>query len=777
MFLPVFCNAQSVISSNIQDSQLRAGEQVEILLSIDTPEDVFFFSTEIVFDTEMLTFLSASHAGLFSDGLSIFNQLSSGRIGASVVRTTPLSEPLSGNMMRLLFEVNRYSSSGETVILFENPELVNSADEPIEHSIIPDISVTVEEVIAHLRLSTPSAVEVTEGESFIATAELFASGITESDGNESRLDVWVGLNSENTDPSGWDESAWRNMSYAGSEESFYRYEGEVAFETPVGSYFMAVRAELDQNGEMFYGGLGDFWDVLSSPSAELTVFDQPPFRYILAEWDFNDESLEVSQSLPQNDGALISITGSGVPGFAAGASGRAASASGWSDFDPLNPKYWQVTVSTAGLENIQLSSSHSGTSSSPRDFRIQVSLDESTWTDVPGGELTVTSSFNDAVVENLPLPAFTDNVDQVHIRWLQVSDIRVDGDTVVTTGSNRIDDIRITGNNQNIQRTEVWAGDTNNDQVVNEVDVLPLSAYWNSRGPLPVYPTRSWSARDAEAWIPLEATFADANGDGAVNQNDLLPIGLNFGQSRIGAVQKLSEIALATHSVEKLRAGEERSFYIHAEDPVLLSGVSFRVNLTGISDSEWEIVYAKGAEWSSEWSRKGKMMDFSVKTDGGISSSMAYRGVIISDHEVNYLAEVRIRAVRDWQNGAEAELIRVTALHGREMTPLENVVINDGNSVVNPVTEVPDQTLLLQNFPNPFNPSTSIQYTLSVPSQVRVDIFNAAGRRVATLVEQQSQPAGEYVVPFDASRLSSGVYFYRLQTQRYTKTRSMVLIK
>ncbi|MDX1590711.1 MAG: T9SS type A sorting domain-containing protein [Balneolaceae bacterium] len=777
ILLPVICQAQALISANITDSQLRPGEQLEILLSLDNPEDIYFFSTEIVYDTGRLTFLSASHTDLFSDGLSIYDELSPGRIGASVVRTTPLSVPLSGNMMQLLFEINRYSESGETGILFEQTELVNSADEVIEHSPIPEALIAIEEVISHLRLTTPGVVEVTEGESFLATAELFASGVTSVSGNEGRLNVWIGLSSENSDPSTWDESVWRSMTFTGPEELFYRYEGEIALLTPVGSYFVAVRAELDLNGEFFYGGVGDFWDAVGSPSAELTVFDQPPFRYVLAEWNFDDESLGVSHSLPQNDGAVISVTGAGVPGFAAGASGRAASVNGWSGFDPLNPKYWQVSVSTSGLENIQLSAKHAGTSSSPRDFQIQVSLDESTWTDVPGGTLLLTTSFNDAVIENLPLPVFTENAEQVHIRWLQTSDIRVDGDTVVTTGSNRIDDIRITGSNLNVVRTEVWAGDTNNDNIVDEVDLLPLSAYWNSRGPLPVYPTRSWSARDAEAWIPEEATYADANGDGVVNQNDLLPIGLNFGQTRSAAREGAEESLLGSLSLGNLNAGEEIVFYINSDEPVKISGVSYRVNLIGIDESEWEIVHTKGAEWSDDWSSSGKIMEFSMKNDGGVSYSMAYRGVKLSDFETHNLAEVRIRALRDWQTEAVAELVRVTVLNGREMTPLITAFISDGNTDVTPVTELPDQTLLLQNFPNPFNPSTSIRYTLSTTSPVRVDIFNAAGRRVATLVEQQAQPAGEYVVPFDGSRLSSGVYFYRLQTQSFTQTRSMVLIK
>ncbi|PWN07135.1 T9SS type A sorting domain-containing protein [Rhodohalobacter mucosus] len=778
ILMPAFCYAQAAVSANVSEPLYRPGEQVEVLVSLDSPEDAYFFSAEIVYDPDVLTFISASHTGIFSDGLSISNELSAGRIGASAVRTSPLAAAAPGEMMSILFEVNRYSASGETLIRFENSELVNSLDQLIDHNAIADASVDVEEVISHVRLTTPAAIEVTEGDSFIATAELFASGITSSDGNEGRLTVWIGLNSEDTDPAGWDESVWRIMEYTGSAESFYQYEAEAALLTPVGTYYVAARAELDTNSEFFYGGIGDFWNAATNPSASLTLFDQPPFRYTIAAWNFDDERLTVTESIPQNDGSAISVTGAGSPGFAAGADGRAASASGWSGYDPENPKYWLIRVSTEGLDDIQLSSKHAGTSSSPRDFQIQVSTDGTLWSDVPGGSLTMTTSFNDAAVENLPLPDFADNAPDLYVRWLQTSDFRVDGDSIVTTGSNRIDDIRISGTNPGAARTEVWAGDTNNDQTVDEQDVLPLSAYWNSRGPLPVYPTRAWTGRDAEAWIPIEATYADANGDGVVNQNDLLPIGLHFGESRIGGNQSLQGTPMASLEVGELNAGEEKSFFIFSDEPIPVSGVSVRLRLGNAAEEDWDVVQAEGAEWSRQWRESGKLMEFTLKNDGGISSSVAYRGVMSSDEPVSLLAEIRIRALSDLHQGARAELIRVTALNGREMTPLEHVTISetrDGGSV-GPVTEIPEKTLLMQNFPNPFNPATNIRYTLAVPSQVRIDIYNAAGRRVASLVEE-SQSAGEYVVPFNASSLSSGVYFYRLQTQNFTKTRSMVLIK
>ena len=89
---------------------------------------------------------------------------------------------------------------------------------------------------------------------------------------------------------------------------------------------------------------------------------------------------------------------------------------------------------------------------------------------------------------------------------------------------------------------------------------------------------------------------------------------------------------------------------------------------------------------------------------------------------------------------------------------------------------IPETFQLSQNFPNPFNPSTSIRFSLPEASFVNLTVYTLTGKAVATLVDG-TQPAGSYSVSFDASNLSSGIYLYRLQTDRNTLTRKMTLLK
>jgi hypothetical protein len=93
---------------------------------------------------------------------------------------------------------------------------------------------------------------------------------------------------------------------------------------------------------------------------------------------------------------------------------------------------------------------------------------------------------------------------------------------------------------------------------------------------------------------------------------------------------------------------------------------------------------------------------------------------------------------------------------------------------------VPNNFVLMQNYPNPFNPATTISYELSERGSVSLRVFDAVGRDVATLVNNE-QAAGRYDVHFDARNLASGVYFYRLEihqsTSLFTDTKKFVLLK
>ncbi len=104
------------------------------------------------------------------------------------------------------------------------------------------------------------------------------------------------------------------------------------------------------------------------------------------------------------------------------------------------------------------------------------------------------------------------------------------------------------------------------------------------------------------------------------------------------------------------------------------------------------------------------------------------------------------------------------------------VYIPDTTDSVDGSAQIPQKYLLEDNFPNPFNPSTEIRYQLSTASQVTLKVYDVLGREVATLAEGK-ESAGYYKVKFDGSRLSSGLYFYRLTANNFSSAKKMMLVK
>ncbi len=101
-----------------------------------------------------------------------------------------------------------------------------------------------------------------------------------------------------------------------------------------------------------------------------------------------------------------------------------------------------------------------------------------------------------------------------------------------------------------------------------------------------------------------------------------------------------------------------------------------------------------------------------------------------------------------------------------------NGIIGVNNQIIN----TPLSFKLYQNYPNPFNPTTNIKYQIVKSSHVKLGIFDILGRKVSVLVNQR-QNAGNYTVSFNGENLPSGIYFFRLETENYTETRKMVLMK
>jgi uncharacterized lipoprotein YddW (UPF0748 family) len=135
---------------------------------------------------------------------------------------------------------------------------------------------------------------------------------------------------------------------------------------------------------------------------------------------------------------------------------------------------------------------------------------------------------------------------------------------------------------------------------------------------------------------------------------------------------------------------------------------------------------------------------------------------------------VRLRTV-DIEDGSPVFVDAVMLILDRSKSP--DVLISVPTSIDHqPEEDLPTATELLPAFPNPFNPTTTIQYRLDGAGHVRLSVYDVLGRRVALLADQ-GMPEGLHQVTFDGTGLSSGVYLYRLQAGQQILTQKMMLIK
>lgn len=104
--------------------------------------------------------------------------------------------------------------------------------------------------------------------------------------------------------------------------------------------------------------------------------------------------------------------------------------------------------------------------------------------------------------------------------------------------------------------------------------------------------------------------------------------------------------------------------------------------------------------------------------------------------------------------------------------------LDSKNGVIPAVEDylIPKNFELSQNYPNPFNPSTTIEYSIPKDANVTLKIFDVLGKEVSTL-ENSQKSAGTYIINWNASNFSSGIYFYRITAGEFTETKKMFLVK
>jgi len=165
----------------------------------------------------------------------------------------------------------------------------------------------------------------------------------------------------------------------------------------------------------------------------------------------------------------------------------------------------------------------------------------------------------------------------------------------------------------------------------------------------------------------------------------------------------------------------------------------------------------------------------------GGTTGATYQSVIVYDINTNSWAidSLEISSKRHWMATAEYEggLYVVGGIDEfAQAVDIVEEIVPQGTNGITLVSGTPEEFYLIQNFPNPFNPSTTIQFSIPEQANVKLEVFNTIGESVSLLVSENLN-AGTYEYEWNAEGFQSGIYFYALTAGSFTQTKKMILMK
>jgi len=320
----------------------------------------------------------------------------------------------------------------------------------------------------------------------------------------------------------------------------------------------------------------------------------------------------------------------------------------------------------------------------------------------------------------------------------------------------------------------VWPGDTDENGTVELNDVTVLGVYWDIIGP--GRPTEldllAWKPQLAGRYPMKSAAHADADGSGLINERDLVPIGLNWGKNTFSTSTVAKKIPAVTSSAP---LGNLRTKLSYSDEPGkyflhLLYEGSQAARIRGITFSVFYPAHnmvITAAKAGKAWPAQPLFISSPDQNSGKIAVAVMLTADSPALEQGGELVKLEI------QSETIPDLAKVRFENAGLVSP--DGVIHDvyvDNSMVEAALPMPANFTLSPAYPNPFNPSTKLRYTLAEAGEVEVRIYNVTGGLVLTSIERQFEP-GEYVWRWDGGdqngqKVSTGVYFVQFRVESFS---------
>ena len=230
---------------------------------------------------------------------------------------------------------------------------------------------------------------------------------------------------------------------------------------------------------------------------------------------------------------------------------------------------------------------------------------------------------------------------------------------------------------------------------------------------------------------------------------------------------------------------------------VYLTGYSYGAGLTYLDYATVKYNTLGFEQWAARYNGPGDNWDqaYSIAVDG--MGNVYVTGLSYANGTARDYATIKYNSIgsEQWVQiynglGMDTDLANSLAIDGSDNVYVTGRSIGNGanydyatikysqtpTNIYQATTELPEKYSLLQNYPNPFNPTTKVSWQSPVSSHQLLKVYDVLGNEVATLTDEYN-PAGTYEIEFDAKNLSSGIYFYKLQTGSFVDSKKMIYLK
>jgi hypothetical protein len=287
---------------------------------------------------------------------------------------------------------------------------------------------------------------------------------------------------------------------------------------------------------------------------------------------------------------------------------------------------------------------------------------------------------------------------------------------------------------------------------------------------------RPWQSVSMSVSYPMAGTFTNLRS--LILPDVLRKVKIVFSNTNKQYAYRYKDTSLTNDNFLIYQGMTEVPFKVYEADYLDSSSAPRQLNCAFV---ETDDVFPATGQWTpgaDSLGRKLLLYIFNSNYDTSITTPYKNRNLLINQSQYDIMYVWSPRLLSPTANFTEGD-----SLMFYPYTVTRPGVIYEFNTtaptvpVINISSEVPDKFDLIQNYPNPFNPATNINFKLPERSFVSIKVYNLLGQLVKVLIDNKRYDAGVYQASFDGSTLSSGIYFYTFQTEKFTQTKRMVLLK